>query len=170
MKPERLPKGMKIINYYSSNFDHALKISFFNAEGIEAGGEVGFEQTALFQNYRTASTHVHKGGPVPRDYSEMAEAVAYLALYQQKIHLLGDMLGETIVEQEGQECLDLVEAIRGLAKAHRTGDEEAGERLIALIRELPLEKTRLVAKAFATYFQLVNLAEDEERVRVLRES
>jgi phosphoenolpyruvate carboxylase len=85
-----------------------------------------------------------------------------------QIHLLGDLLGETIVEQEGQACLDLVETIRALAKAHRSGDAAAGEQLVALVRELPLDQTRLVAKAFATFFQLVNLAEDQERVRVLR--
>jgi len=87
----------------------------------------------------------------------------------EQIHLLGDLLGETIVEQEGQACLDLVEEIRALAKAHRSGDSDAGARLVARVRELPVARTRLVAKAFATYFQLVNLAEDQERVRVLRE-
>jgi phosphoenolpyruvate carboxylase len=87
----------------------------------------------------------------------------------EQIHLLGDLLGETIVEQEGRACLDLVEAIRALAKAHRLGDSGAGERLVTLVRELSLDDTRLVAKAFATYFQLVNLAEDQERVRTLRE-
>jgi len=87
----------------------------------------------------------------------------------EQIHLLGDLLGETIVEQEGQAVFELVEEIRGLAKAHRSGDPAAGQRLLALVEELPLARARPVVKAFAAYFQLVNLAEEEERVRVLRE-
>ena len=84
------------------------------------------------------------------------------------IHLLGDVLGQTIIEQEGQPLFDLVEQVRGLAKAHRGGDEAAGERLLRRVEALPLPEARGVVKAFAAYFQLVNLAEDQERVRVLR--
>jgi phosphoenolpyruvate carboxylase len=86
----------------------------------------------------------------------------------EQIHLLGDMLGRTIVEQEGEPLFDLVEEVRGLAKAHRGGDEAAGERLLLRVEALPLAESRGVVKAFATYFKLVNLAEEEERVRVLR--
>ncbi len=85
-----------------------------------------------------------------------------------QIHLLGDLLGATIVEQEGETLFERVEEVRGLAKAHRAGDEAAGEHLLRRIESLPLAEARGVVKAFATYFKLVNLAEDEERVRVLR--
>ena len=86
----------------------------------------------------------------------------------EQIHLLGDLLGETIVEQEGEPLFDLVEEVRGLAKGHRAGDEPAGERLLRRVESLPIAEARGIAKAFATYFKLVNLAEDQERVRVLR--
>ncbi len=86
----------------------------------------------------------------------------------EQIHLLGDLLGETIVEQEGRALFDLVEDVRAAAKTHRAGDEAAGERLLQRIEGLPLIEARGVVKAFASYFKLVNLAEDEERVRVLR--
>jgi phosphoenolpyruvate carboxylase len=85
-----------------------------------------------------------------------------------QIHLLGDLLGRTIVEQEGEPLFELVEDVRGLAKAHRAGDEAAGERLLRRVEALPLPESRGVVKAFATYFKLVNLAEEQERVRVLR--
>jgi phosphoenolpyruvate carboxylase len=85
-----------------------------------------------------------------------------------QIHLLGDMLGDTIIEQEGNALYERVEQIRAYAKAHRKGDEAAGEALLELVQALPLAEARGVVKAFATYFQLVNLAEEEERVRVLR--
>src|SRR5262249_21981899 len=87
----------------------------------------------------------------------------------EQIHLLGDLLGETIIEQEGRPLFDLVEEIRGLAKAHRAGSAEAGERLLARASALPLDQAQVVVKAFAGYFQLVNLAEEQERVRVLRQ-
>jgi phosphoenolpyruvate carboxylase len=86
----------------------------------------------------------------------------------EQVHLLGDLLGETIVDQEGRGLFDLVEDVRGLAKAHRAGDGAAGERLLRRVEALPLAESRGVVKAFATYFKLVNLAEEEERVRVLR--
>ena len=86
----------------------------------------------------------------------------------EQIHLLGDLLGETIIEQEGQPLFDLVEEVRGLAKAHRAGDAEAGIRLLERIEALPLPEARGVVEAFAGYFALVNLAEEQERVRVLR--
>jgi phosphoenolpyruvate carboxylase len=87
------------------------------------------------------------------------------------IHLLGDLLGQTIVEQEGHDILELEEQIRSLAKSWRGGDAAAGEQIKAMIPALvdDLPKALAVLKAFTTYFQLVNLAEDEQRTRVLRQ-
>ena len=59
-----------------------------------------------------------------------------------QIHLLGDTLGETIVEQEGRALFDLVEEIRALAKAFRAGDVAAGERLSARVAGLSLPSRR----------------------------
>lgn len=87
------------------------------------------------------------------------------------IHMLGDLLGETIIEQEGREIFDLEEEIRGLTKSFRAGDETAEARIIELTEQLAddLPRAMPVLSAFATYFQLVNLAEEEQRVRVLRQ-
>ena len=41
------------------------------------------------------------------------------------IRLLGDRLGETIIEQEGQAIFDQEEKMRALAKAWRAGDESS---------------------------------------------
>lgn len=89
-------------------------------------------------------------------------------LLSEDVHRLGDLLGETLVEQEGRALYDLVEEVRALAKAHRAGDEAAGEKLLRRIEGLPLDESRGVLKAFASYFKLVNLAEERERVRVVR--
>ncbi len=87
------------------------------------------------------------------------------------IRMLGDFLGQTIIDQEGQQVFETEEQIRQLAKSARSGDSDAEQKLVALIadlaNDLPLANANL--KAFSTYFQLVNLAEELERVRVLRE-
>ncbi len=83
------------------------------------------------------------------------------------IHLLIKLLGNTILGQHGAEALELIEEIRLLAKRRRQGDQVAAETLIQRIASLPLEKLRILTNAFSTYFQLINIAEDQQRLRVL---
>ena len=87
------------------------------------------------------------------------------------VRQLGNLLGETIVEQEGQAIFDLVEELRALTRAQRQGDRDAGPQIEQLTADLvnDLDSTLGVLKAFTTYFQLVNLAEEQQRVRVIRQ-
>ena len=87
------------------------------------------------------------------------------------VRQLGNVLGETIVEQEGQAIFDLVEELRALTRAQRQGDRDAGPQIEQLAADLvnDFESTLGVLKAFTTYFQLVNLAEEQQRVRVIRQ-
>ncbi len=87
------------------------------------------------------------------------------------IRTLGDLLGQTIVHQESAAVLDLEEKIRSLAKIARSGDQNALKELRQTVDDLIEDSTGTDAnlKAFSTYFQLVNLAEEHERVRVLNE-
>ncbi len=87
------------------------------------------------------------------------------------VRQLGNLLGETIVEQEGQAIFDLVEELRALTRAQRQGDQTAGPRIERLTEDLvsDLDGTLGVLKAFTTYFQLINLAEEQQRVRVIRQ-
>ncbi|MDE0196969.1 MAG: phosphoenolpyruvate carboxylase, partial [Caldilineaceae bacterium] len=87
------------------------------------------------------------------------------------VRQLGNVLGETIVEQEGQAIFDLVEELRALTRAQRQGDRDAGPQIEQLTADLvnDLDSTLGVLKAFTTYFQLVNLAEEQQRVRVIRQ-
>jgi len=89
------------------------------------------------------------------------------SLLSTDVHWLGDLLGQTIVEQHGQAALDLVEQVRTLAKARRGSDLQADVRLQRLIDSLDLDRLRVLIKAFANYFQLINIAEDQQRIRVL---
>ena len=85
------------------------------------------------------------------------------------IHFLGDMLGDVIVELEGQQLFELEELIRATSKARRAGHPDAAAALRARIGAEDLPALRVLIKAFSNYFQLVNLAEDAQRVRVLRQ-
>ena len=85
------------------------------------------------------------------------------------VRTLGHLLGETLIEQEGRAFFDLEEHIRALAKRGRnaTGDArtEARSGLRDAFRKLEVEGAERVVRAFAHYFQLVNLAEQHHRVR-----
>ena len=85
------------------------------------------------------------------------------------IHLLGKLLGETIQQQHGEAALALVEEIRQLAKLRRRGDAVADAALGARIAALPLGDLRILTNAFGAYFQIINIAEDQQRLRVLEE-
>ncbi|HZT45508.1 MAG TPA: phosphoenolpyruvate carboxylase [Gaiellaceae bacterium] len=79
------------------------------------------------------------------------------------VRLLGDLLGRVLVEQEGESLLADVERVRALARHAREG---AGhEDLQQAVRGLPLERQASVLRAFATYFQLANTAEQQHRIR-----
>ncbi len=87
----------------------------------------------------------------------------------QNIHLLGDLLGKVISELESPGLFETEERIRALAKARRTGDKDAAEKLQQHVSSLKDSDARVVAAAFATYFDLVNLAEEHHRVHLLRQ-
>ena len=86
-----------------------------------------------------------------------------------EIRLLGRLLGEVIREQEGLAAYELEEEIRLGARARRAGEPGAEERLVARIRSLDGRAARTVGRAFTIFFDLANLTEDRQRVRVLRE-
>ena len=85
------------------------------------------------------------------------------------IHLLGDLLGCVLREQAGEDTFRTVEELRGLAKAIRAQySPHLVARVLELIASLDTGQAYQVAKAFTLYFQLVNLAEQREIVRVNR--
>src|SRR5205085_11274251 len=83
------------------------------------------------------------------------------------VRLLGDLLGRVLVEQEDASLLEDVERVRALARAARAG--EPHDELHGAVAELPLERQASVLRAFALYFQLANVAEQQHRVRRRRE-
>ncbi len=104
-----------------------------------------------------------------RDSAELPE------LMRRDVRLLGEVLGEVISESAGADLLADVERLRhavidarsaadrGSARASAAGDE-----ITALVSSWSWERAEQVARAFTVYFHLVNLAEEEQRVRTLR--
>ena len=91
------------------------------------------------------------------------------ALLLRDVRLLDSLLGQVIVDQAGEDVARLVEWIRTLAHDRRAGKQGAEAALAECIEGLDVVKARLVAEAFSIYFDLANIAEDRQRVRVLRE-
>src|SRR5882724_10476448 len=103
------------------------------------------------------------------------------------VRLLGDILGEVIRDSAGEELLADVERLRHavIEARHRgrgdgdvggadAGDaaleaDPAGDEIIKLVGSWSLAAAEQVARAFAVYFHLANLAEEHQRIRNLRE-
>ena len=85
------------------------------------------------------------------------------------VRLLGDLLGQVVSAEESPQLFETEEAIRALAKARRSGETQAGVRLAAKAATLAPDAARGVAAAFALYFDLVNVAEEDYRVQALRQ-
>jgi phosphoenolpyruvate carboxylase len=97
------------------------------------------------------------------------------------VRLLGDILGEVIRDSEGPELLADVERLRRAVIEARRGERDeyladgatsadpAGDEIAALVASWSLDRAEQVARAFTVYFHLVNLAEEHQRIRILRE-
>ncbi len=87
------------------------------------------------------------------------------------VRLLGGVLGRVLVESEGPELLADVERLRHAAiELRSTTDRETQLRqVVGIVAGLDLDRAESVARAFTVYFQLVNLAEEHYRARILRE-
>ncbi|HEY0485243.1 MAG TPA: phosphoenolpyruvate carboxylase [Mycobacteriales bacterium] len=78
------------------------------------------------------------------------------------IRRLGNLLGESLVRQEGQELLDLVERVRRL-----TRDDSAAAA--DLLRDVDVPTAIRLVRAFSAYFHLANVTEQAHRGRELRQ-
>ncbi len=86
------------------------------------------------------------------------------------INLLGRVLGQVLIEQEGRRLFVAEEEIRLLCKRLRFDyDPELDERLRLLIEGLDPDDLNRIVRAFSVYFQLVNIAERYHRVRRRRQ-
>jgi phosphoenolpyruvate carboxylase len=78
------------------------------------------------------------------------------------VRRLGELLGQTLVRQEGQPLLDLVEAVRREIR-------ERGLLAKGLLDQADIHQIGNLVRAFNAYFHLANIAEQVHRSRVLGE-
>jgi phosphoenolpyruvate carboxylase len=94
------------------------------------------------------------------------------------VRSLGRLLGTVIREQAGQAVFDLEEELRRLAIRHRelegvqvgagpenSADQQLLQQMAGIVAGLSTSEARLIVKAFATFFELTNLAETNHRKR-----
>src|SRR4051812_34090703 len=78
-------------------------------------------------------------------------------LLRRDVHMLGELLGEVIIEHVGANALELVEDIRHLARRRRGGEAAAESQLARRVAGLSLAETRIIARSFSIFFDLANL-------------
>jgi len=95
------------------------------------------------------------------------------ARLREDVHLLGELLGNTIREQYGDDFLAKIEQIRKGAKADRRGaapDKAAGDELSASLNQLQEDELLPVARAFNQFLNLANIAEQYQLIHRRDES
>jgi phosphoenolpyruvate carboxylase len=88
---------------------------------------------------------------------------------RQDVRELGALLGDVLADQTSAEAFEAVESVRTGAIDYRQGETDSRETLRNELSDLPPERAGVIARAFTTYFELINLAEERERVRAIRE-
>jgi phosphoenolpyruvate carboxylase len=78
------------------------------------------------------------------------------------VRRLGELLGQTLVRQEGQALLDLVESVRLAVRE----DSPLGANIL---EKVDVDESIKLVRAFSTYFHLANIAEQVHRARALFE-
>ena len=85
------------------------------------------------------------------------------------VRLLGSLLGETLRAQEGEYLFEVVERVRALAKGARQGNPDDFEALEKVLQNLSVDDALPVARAFAHFLTLANIAEQHHRIRRRRD-
>ena len=84
------------------------------------------------------------------------------------IRELGALVGDVLSAQTSTEAFETVETLRNESIDYRRGDAEDRSALRTAVDDLSTTREGIVARAFTTYFELINLAEERERVRAVR--
>ncbi len=87
------------------------------------------------------------------------------------VRFLGDLVGEVIRAQAGGRIFDLVEHVRTTAIARRSDEapDAVEDDLLAWAEQLAATDLEQIVRAFSTYFHMINMAEQHQRIRVLRQ-
>lgn len=89
---------------------------------------------------------------------------------REDVRLLGNLLGETLKDQAGQDLFNQIEQIRALAKGARDGHVEAEKQLEQLFLSLEDDEILPLTRAFSHFLNFANIAEQYHVVRSRRQS
>jgi len=81
------------------------------------------------------------------------------------VRLLGELLGDTIRAQAGEAVFATVERVRTLAKSARAGNDADFRVLADELSRIAVDDALPIARAFAHFLHLANIAEQHHRVR-----
>lgn len=95
--------------------------------------------------------------------SDSADQIDYTSL-RRNVGALGELLGDTMAAAEGEDFLALIEQIRTLSRSAREGDSGARDDLLEILRNLNNEQLVPVARAFAQFLNLANIADQQYTV------
>ena len=82
-------------------------------------------------------------------------------LLRDKVRNLGQLLGQTIADDCGDEIFELIENIRNLSKRAHNGSPEDKAELITLLKGLKDNELVPVARGFSQFLNLANIAEQQ---------
>jgi len=85
------------------------------------------------------------------------------------VRILGAMVGELVGEQGGDRLFDAVEAARQAAIQRRDGEPDSTQKLTRLVTPPTASEAQELIRAFSTWFQVVNTAENVHRIRRRRD-
>ena len=90
-------------------------------------------------------------------------------LLRDKVRNLGNLLGQTIADDCGEDIFELIETIRNLSKRAHHGSPEDKAELIALLKGLKDNELVPVARGFSQFLNLSNIAEQQHTLSWRRE-
>ncbi len=88
---------------------------------------------------------------------------------REDVHALGSLVGDMLREQGGNELFERVEGDRVAAIRRREGEGDGIAELTVRTLDRPPTLARDLVRAFSTWFQMVNIAENVHRIRRRRQ-
>ena len=86
--------------------------------------------------------------------------------FDHDIRFLGNLLGDTIREQEGEDIFELIEKVRRLSVSYRRHEDvAAGKALDKILKSLSPDEAVVVIRAFTFFLHFINIAEDQSQLR-----
>ena len=92
------------------------------------------------------------------------------ARLREEVHELGELLGQTIQAQLGEDFLERIERIRLGAKQGRQANQAEYDALLNAMHDLPDDQLLPVCRAFNQFLNLANIAEQYHRIRRRRDT